>query len=118
MEIPPLQRLRAIGMLVVLGACATQAPNFTPGTGTITVGVLTTGPDVANLAFRVVVDGSPVPRTIRADAGVLTTSLPAGEHVVTLGDLPSRCRIDGEAKRRVVVPEGRVAPVRFAVVCQ
>jgi hypothetical protein len=112
------RRLRTIGMLVMLAGCATQTPNVAPGTGTVTVGVVTTGPDVTALAFRVVVDGNPVPRTISADAGVLSTSLPAGEHVVTLGDLPSRCRIDGVPDRKVIVPEGRVAPVRFAVVCR
>lgn len=114
----PLTRLWPIGMLAMLAACATPPPDVAPGTGTITVGVVTTGPNLAALAFRVLVDGNPVPRTVRADAGVLSTSLPAGEHVVTLGDLPSRCRIDGDAERRVVVPEGRVAPVRFAVVCR
>lgn len=113
-----VRRLCAIGVLAGLSACATRAPDVTPGTGSVTVGVVTTGPDLANLAFRVLVDGNPIPRTIRADAGVLSASLPAGEHVLTLGDLPSRCRIDGTAERRVVVPEGRVAPVKFAVVCR
>jgi hypothetical protein len=113
-----VQRLCAIGVLAVLSACATRTPDVTHGTGSVTVGVVTTGPSVANLAFRVLVDGSPIPRAIRADAGVLSASLPAGEHVLTLGDLPDRCRIDGTAERRVAVTEGRVAPVKFTVVCQ
>jgi hypothetical protein len=105
-------------LLALLAGCATETLKLAPGTGTMTVGIVTKGPNIADLTFRVLVDGNPVPRAIRADAGVLSTSLPAGEHQVTLSELPARCRIDGEADRRVVVPEGRVAPVRFTVICR
>ena len=111
------RRMCRVCLLAVVSACATQPPNLAPGTGTLTVGIRTSGPEVANLVFRVLVDGNPVPRTIRADAGVLSTTLPAGEHVVTLGELPARCRIDGDAERRLTIPDGHVAPVRFAVIC-
>jgi hypothetical protein len=107
-----------IGVTVGVCACAPPAPAVAPGTGTVTVGVVTSGPDIQNLAFRLLVDGNAVPRTIRADAGVLTTTLPMGEHVLMLGEIPSRCRIDGDRERRVTVAEGRVAPVRFTVICQ
>jgi hypothetical protein len=107
----------AMGLIAAFTGCAARTPAL-PGTGTVTVGVVTSGPDVARLAFRLLVDGNPVPRTIRADAGVLSTSLPAGEHVLALGELPDRCRVDGASERRITVSENRVTPVKFAVVCR
>lgn len=112
-----IQHAAAIGSIVTIAGCATRTPAL-PGTGTITVGVVTSGPEVARLAFRLLVDGNPIPRTIRADAGVLSTSLPAGEHVLALGELPGRCQVDGPSERRITVSENRVTPVKFAVVCR
>jgi hypothetical protein len=34
-----------------------------------------------------------------------------------LKDLPGRCRVDGDAERKISVSIGRMATVRFVVVC-
>jgi hypothetical protein len=102
---------------VLASACATRPPATAPGTGTVTVGVVTTGPGVQALSFRVVVDSGPI-GSIKADAGVLTRSVPIGEHVIALRELPARCKVEGAEEQRIKVAEDRVTPVRFSVACK
>jgi hypothetical protein len=106
-------------LLLPLSGCATglrQPPN---DTGTVTVGVTTSGEAVAGLTFRVTIEPAGIDGTVRADAGVLTRSdVPPGDHLVRLLDVPSRCRVDGAAERTITIPpQGGSAVLRFQVVC-
>ncbi len=107
--------------LLVLSAssCATARSQQRPDTGTVTVGVTTSGSGVSTMTFRVTVEPAGVSGTVSADAGVFTRSgVPAGDHVVRLLDLPARCRVEGPAERTVTISQARrSAALRFHVVC-
>jgi hypothetical protein len=106
-------------LLLLLSGCATGLRRPRTGTGTVTVGVTTSGDAVRGLTFRVTIEPAGVSGTVSADAGVLTRSdIPTGDHVVRLLDLPERCRVDGPAERTITIPPpGGSAVVRFQVVC-
>jgi hypothetical protein len=118
MRVPPrLGGVALTGSLLASAACAAHAPQAA-GTGRITVGVTTTGPDVADLSFEVAIEPAGAGGRIEADAGVFSiASVPAGEHVVRLRDLPARCRVEGGPERTVRVTATRSATVRFEVRC-
>jgi hypothetical protein len=70
------------------------------------------------MMFSVSIEPAGVGGVIKADAGVFTSAaVPAGNHVVRLTDLPSRCRVEGDPERKVSVSERRSATVRFVVAC-
>jgi hypothetical protein len=111
-------------MLVTLlalaaSACATGMRQPPSEVGMLTIGVTSRGADISNYRFRVTVEPAGISATVAADAGVLTRSdVPTGEHVVRLLELPSRCRVEGGAERRIVLsPQRRSAVLRFEVVC-
>jgi hypothetical protein len=54
---------------------------------------------------------------IRADAGVYDEDLPVGDYVVRLTRLPTQCRVNGVAERRVTVSARGTTAVRFSVSC-
>jgi len=107
--------------LLVLSAssCATARGQQRPDTGAVTVGVTTSGSGVSTMTFRVTVEPAGISGTVSADAGVFTRSdVPAGDHVVRLLDLPTRCRVEGPAERTVTISQARrSAALRFHVVC-
>ena len=107
--------------LLVLSACACATGMRQPrsDTGTVTVGVTTSGSGVSTMNFRVTVEPAGISETVRADAGVVTRSnVPSGDHVVRLIDLPARCRVDGAAERTITISQARrSAALRFHVVC-
>jgi hypothetical protein len=99
-------------------ACAKAAPQSLPESGRVTVGVTSRGPGVETMTFAVAIEPAGVTGSVRGDVGVFTAyDTPAGNHVVRLKDLPGRCRVDGDAERKVSVAAGRTATVRFVVVC-
>ena len=102
---------------LLAAACAPQTPTTAPDTGTVTIGVITAGAGVQSLSFSVTIDSNPV-GTIKADAGVLTRSVPIGEHTIALAGLPAGCRVDGPEERRITVSADRVSPVKFSVLCK
>lgn len=106
-------------LLLSLSGCSTALLQPRTDTGTVTVGVTTSGDAVGGLTFRVTIEPAGIDGTVRADAGVLTRSdVPPGDHVVRLLDVPSRCRIDGPAERTITIPpQGGSAVLRFQVVC-
>jgi hypothetical protein len=98
-------------------ACA-RAVKSQPASGRVTIGVTSRGPGVDALTFTVSIEPAGVDGSIKGDVGVFTADdTPAGSHVVRLKNLPSRCRVDGEPERKIVVAAGRSTTVRFAVVC-
>jgi hypothetical protein len=113
--------LVALVTLVVLSAsaCAAARRPQRPDTGTVTVGVTTSGSDVSAITFRVTVEPAGISGSVKADAGVFTRSeVPSGDHVVRLLDLPARCRVEGAAERTITISQARrSAALRFHVVC-
>jgi hypothetical protein len=113
--------LVALVTLFVLSAsaCAAARRPQRPDTGTVTVGVTTSGSDVSAITFRVTVETAGISGSVKADAGVFTRSeVPSGDHVVRLLDLPARCRVEGPAERTITISQARrSAALRFHVVC-
>jgi hypothetical protein len=108
-----------ISALVPAGGCATAAPRQRPATGNLTVGVTASGGPAATLKLRIEIQPAGTVATVKADAGVFTDdSMPFGEHVVRLRDLPASCRVEGGVERTVVLTaQNRLAIVRFDVRC-
>lgn len=113
---PARRRLAICAALVVMSACAPQPPETDPRGGTVTVGVVASGPGVKDLTFQLKLEGGVV-KPIGADAGVASVRVAAGEHRLVL-DVPDRCRVEGGPERRVVVVEKGVTPVRYTVTCK
>ena len=110
--------LLVAAVLGVCPGCANRAANTGPETGTITVGVTTSGSAIESLGFRVDISPGGTGGPIKADAGVFTTrNIPAGEHIVRLTDLPARCAVEDGAERKITISEQRSATVRFIVKC-
>jgi hypothetical protein len=101
----------------MLSACAPQPPQTNPAGGTITVGVTTTGPGVKDLTFQLRIAENGVTRPVRADAGVASLRVAAGDHRLTL-EVPDRCRVEGGPERAVKVVERGVTPLRYSVICK
>ena len=99
-----------------MSACAPQTLETDPRGGTITVGVVASGPGVKDLTFQLKLEDGVV-KPIGADAGVASMRAAAGEHRLVL-DVPGRCSVEGGAERRVVVVEKGVTPVRYTVTCK
>ncbi len=104
----------ALGMVC---ACAPQSPQTNPTGGTITVGVTTTGPGVKDLTFQLKIEENGVTRPVRADAGVGSLRVAAGEHRLIL-EVPDRCRVEAGPERTVKVVEKGVTPLRYSVICK
>ena len=109
-------RLAVCAALVLMSACAPPTPETDPRGGTITVGVVGSGPGVENLTFQLKLEDGVV-KPIGADAGVASMRVAAGEHRLVL-DVPARCRVEGGPERRVMVIEKGVTPVRYTVTCK
>ena len=104
-------------LIVWTAACAARAHRTE--TGTITVGIRTSGEAPESSRFRVTIEPARFSGTVRAAGGVVTKSgVPAGTHVIRLLDLPTQCRVTGNSERTVTISQqSRSAVVRFDVVC-
>jgi hypothetical protein len=70
------------------------------------------------MTVRVSIEPAGVVGSIKGDVGVFTAGdIPGGNHVVGVKDLPARCRVDGDAERRISVSAGRSTTVRFVILC-
>lgn len=100
------------------GGCATGGLPQTPDNGKLTVGVTTTGLAASPATFRLTIEPAGISGTVRADAGVFVNDhLPAGDHVIRL-EVPSHCRVDNGAERKITMSRQRPsAVVRFEVRC-
>jgi hypothetical protein len=105
-------------LIVSTAACAARGHHRTE-TGTITIGVTTSGKAPESSRFRVTIEPAQFSGTVRAGGGVVTKSgVPAGTHVIRLLDLPTQCRVTGDSERTVTISQQRrSAVVRFDVVC-
>jgi hypothetical protein len=110
-----------VAALVILGAtgCASAARQPRPGSGRLTVGVTASGASASALSLRIVVESTDIDGTVKADAGVFTSDeVPFGTHLVRLSGVPSTCRVDDGAERKITISEQRrFAVLRFTVSC-
>jgi hypothetical protein len=99
-------------------ACAKTPPQSSPATGTVTVGVTSRGPGVAGMTFGVSIEPDGTEGTVKGDVGIFTArNVPAGSHVVRIGNLPRGCRVEGDREQTVRVSARGSAAVRFVIVC-
>ncbi|HEU4689388.1 MAG TPA: hypothetical protein VFS23_13530 [Vicinamibacterales bacterium] len=106
-------------ILACSAGCASAARQPRPGSGRLTVGVTASGPSGSTLSLRVVVESTGIDGTVKADAGVFTSDdVPFGTHLVRLIGVPSSCRVDEGAERKITINEQqRFAVLRFNVSC-
>jgi hypothetical protein len=110
----------SVAAFVFFGAagCSTSALRSQPASGRVTVGVTSRGPGVEAMTFTVAIEPAGVEGSVKGDVGVVTLDdTPAGSHVVRLKNLPGRCRVEGDAERRITVAAGGSTSVRFVVAC-
>jgi len=108
----------AAALLLGFASCASSALKTQPASGRVTVGVTSRGPGVETMTFTVGIEPGGVEGSARGDVGVVTLDVtPAGNHVVRLKNLPGRCRVEGDAERRITVAAGGSTTVRFVVAC-
>ena len=111
--------MSAVVILACAFGCASAARQPRPGSGRLTVGVTASGPSASTLSLRVVVESTGIDGSVKADAGVFTSDdLPFGTHLVRLTGVPSTCRVDDGAERKITINEQRrFAVLRFNVNC-
>jgi hypothetical protein len=115
--------MRVFACLLVILACAAGCASAVrqerPRLGRLTVGVTASGAAASGLTLKIVVESTGVDGSVKADAGVFTSDdVPFGTHVVRLTGLPSTCRVDNGAERKITISEqSRFAVLRFDVRC-
>ena len=99
--------------------CATAARQPRPGQGRLTVGVTAGGAAASTLMVNIAVESTGIGGNVKADAGVFTSNeVPFGTHVVRLTGVPSTCRVENGAERKISINEQRrFAVLRFDVSC-
>jgi hypothetical protein len=104
---------------VCAAGCASATRQQRPRAGRLTVGVTATGASASALMLKVVVESTAIGGSVKADAGVFTSEdVPFGAHVVRLTGVPSACRVENGAERKIMITEQRRSAVlRFDVRC-
>ena len=79
----------------------------------------TTGASASTLMLRINIESTGIDGSVKADAGVFTSDeVPFGTHVVRLTGVPSTCRVENGAERKITISEQtRFAVLRFDVRC-
>lgn len=67
----------------------------------------------------IVVEATGISGTVKADAGLFTSNeVPFGTHVVRLMGVPTTCRVENGAERKITISEQRrMAVLRFDLRC-
>lgn len=91
-------------------------PVTAPRLGSLRVSVQTSGGDLDENGYRVVVGSEPGP-PISVNQSLLISDLTPGTHTVALGDLAANCTIAGAHPLSVTVAPGSPAEVGFTVNC-
>ena len=70
--------------------------------------------------LKIVVESTGIGGIVKPNAGVFTSDdVPLGTHVVRLTGVPSTCRVDEGAERKITISEQRpFAVLRFDVRCE
>ena len=73
----------------------------------------------ATLMLNIAVESTGIGGSVKADAGLFTSNeVPFGTHVVRLTGVPTTCRVDNGAERKISINEQRrFAVLRFDVSC-
>jgi hypothetical protein len=117
-----MKRRRILAIAAFLALVAIACGEFTGVTrsshGYIRVTVESADGGFDVLGFVVAVNGKPLHKIATA-ASVFVQSfpLPAGEHVLTLEELPANCTVQGEPARAVSLPLAAIADVKFVFDC-
>jgi hypothetical protein len=70
------------------------------------------------MTFGVAIGSGGPQGTVTGDVGIFTArNIPPGSYDVRIKDLPSGCRVEGDAQQTVRVSARRSSAVRFVVVC-
>jgi Tol biopolymer transport system component len=102
--------------LASCGEDAPTAPDADPDTGTLSVVVATSGGDPDPDGYTLSVDGGAAGPLVVT--GTLTLSdVPAGQHMVELGDVADNCAVTGDNPVGVAVAAGATASAAFDVAC-
>ena len=110
-----------LSLTVASGQTTTAALNVTcaappPGTGTLRVSTVTTGPNQDPDGYAVSVDDG-AGKPIGLNATLDVASLATGGHKVQLTGAAANCSVGGNNPRNAAVPEGDVVTVTFTVTC-
>ena len=106
-------------MVILACAAGCAARQQQPRPGRLTVGVTATGASASTLMVTIVVDATGISGTVKADAGLFTSNeVPFGTHVVRLMGVPTTCRVENGAERKITISEQRrMAVLRFDLRC-
>ena len=70
------------------------------------------------MTFTVSIEPAGIEGSVKGDIGIFTSdNTPAGSQVVSMKNLPGRCRVEGDGERKITVAAGRSTTVRFVVTC-
>jgi len=119
-KLPVHAFVSGVAIVACVAGCASAARQQGPGAGRLTVGVTASGASASTLVLKIVVESTGIDGSVKADAGVFTTSdVPFGTHIVRLTGIPAGCRADGGAEREITIDEKRRSAVlRFSVRCE
>ena len=108
----------AVLILMCAAGCA-RARQPRPGQGRLTVGVTASGASASTLMVNIAVESTGIGGRVKAEAGLFTSDdVPFGTHVVRLTGVPTTCRVEDGAERKITISEQRrSAVVRFDVRC-
>jgi Tol biopolymer transport system component len=109
------------GVIVTLGSTVdvsfSVACTLPPAeTGSLNIGIATTGSNLDPDGYTVALDGGPT-QPIGTNASLTLSGIPAGPHSVSLGGIAGNCTLDGNNPRTANVVAGQTTSIIFAVGC-
>ncbi len=105
--------LLSIGILLIAGC---QKDPLGPGTGSLTLTVITTGVDLDPNGYAVAVNGAPA-TVVPVNGSVTVSDLASGEHLLTVSGLDDNCVLQEPAPVSVSVTKDNQATVTLHVTC-
>jgi len=105
-----------LASLLLVAACGGEDPPTAPTTGTISVTVATIGTGIP-ADYRAVLDGGES-RPVTVNGTVLFRGVSAGEHTITLSEVPPNCAVTSPNPAAVAVTGGEMSSVAMAVSCE
>jgi hypothetical protein len=117
MRVHPLALATAVVAAIIL-ACSDGpiAPTPPPPLGRLSVSVTTTGGDLDDDGYRLVL-GRERSVVVGPNATVRLDSISSGAHVLSLDGVADNCAVAGEMPLSITVESGATASVSFSVVC-
>jgi hypothetical protein len=116
----PGSTMRSLKLAPVLAAALAAACHdgpTAPTYGELVVTVSTSGGDLPETGYRVMVDTVAGP-VVEPSGTVTIPGVPVGTHQVSLSGVPDHCEVSGPHPRSVTVSRSGAAQASFAVICQ